>query len=183
MTADHRDASWIGRRTADLRRARGRTLADLAAEVGLSVTQLSRIETGARQPSVGTLLEIAHAFGIPLSELVAEPRHEPYHLVRAGERRTSVTASGTVASLSGGYPGVQAVHLTLDAAAEAPEARHDGEEWVYVLSGSVSARIGADELVLSVGDAIHFPSHTTHSLRNFATDAADLLIVVSQTLR
>lgn len=176
-TATSGDDSWIGRRVAQLRRERGWTLAGLADKVGLSSTQLSRIESGARQSSVGTLIEIARAFGISLSELVEEVHASPFHLVRSGERRPRETVNGTLATLSGRYPGLQAVHLHIPAGSGAPAARHRGEEWLYVLTGSVEITIDGTVLTLDAGDAVHFQAHTSHSVRNTGGDPAEMLLL------
>lgn len=174
------DDSWIGRRVGEYRRDRNWTLATLAEKVGLSTTQLSRIESGTRQPSVGTLIQIAHAFGVSLSRLVDEQYTAPYHLSRAGERVARAGAKG-LTLLSGDFPGLQAVHLTVPTSSDAPDARHSGEEWVYVLTGTVEIRIGTDAITLATGDAIHFPSHTTHRVHNPGDVPAEILLVATST--
>ncbi|MDF0528952.1 XRE family transcriptional regulator [Tsukamurella sp. 8F] len=178
---DARDDSWIGRRVGRHRRDRGWTLAALADKIGLSAPQLSRIESGARQPSVGTLIEIAHAFGVSLSQLVDEQYSAPYHLIRSANRIERPSANGSLASLSGDFPGLQAVHLAVPPSSEAPAARHGGEEWLYVLAGDVEVRIGEADETLAAGDAIHFPSNATHSVRTVGEIAAELLIVSTAT--
>ncbi|WP_273734572.1 helix-turn-helix domain-containing protein [Mycolicibacterium septicum] len=175
---EHHDDSWIGRRVGEYRRDRNWTLAALAEKVGLSTTQLSRIESGTRQPSVGTLIQIAHAFGVSLSRLVDEQYTAPYHLSRAADRAARPGAKG-LTLLSGDFPGLQAVHLTVPTSAEAPDAHHSGEEWVYVLAGTVDIRIGTDTITLATGDAIHFPSHTTHRVHNPGDAPAEILLVAT----
>lgn len=175
--SESRDDSWIGRRVAQHRKARGWTLAALAERVGLSTTQLSRIETGSRQPSVGTLIEISHAFGISLSQLVKEQYAEPYRLTRRSDRVTQSSANGELTSLSGDFPGLQAVHLVVPPADDPPVAQHPGEEWLYVLSGNFNVTIDTEVIGLSEGDAVHFPSHTTHRVHNPGTAPAEILLV------
>lgn len=177
MSGRGNDEGWIGRRIGDLRRERGWTLAVLGQKVCLSSTQLSRIESGTRQSSVGTLIEVARAFGLTLSELVADEPTIAFHLVRAGERRPRESANGALTPLSGNYPGLEAIHLTIPASAEAPSAQHSGEEWLYILRGPVEVAIGTDVLVLQPGDAVHFPSHTPHSVRNIGEAPAEALLV------
>ncbi|MFW0785113.1 XRE family transcriptional regulator [Gordonia sp. CPCC 206044] len=170
------DDSWIGRRVGEFRRDRNWTLGILADKVGLSTTQLSRIESGTRQPSVGTLIEIAHSFGVSLSRLVDDQYSAPYHLTRATDREAQ-TESGGLALLSGDFPGLQAVRLVVPASSEAPEASHGGEEWLYVLTGAIGIRIGTADIMLAVGDTIHFPSHTTHRVHNPGDTSAEVLLV------
>lgn len=172
-----RDDTWIGRRVGEYRRDRNWTLAALAEKVGLSTTQLSRIESGTRQPSVGTLIEIAHAFGVSLSRLVDEQYTATYQLVRIADRVAVPSANGILTSLGGDFPALQPVHLSIPPAAEAPDAHHGGEEWLYVLSGAVDVRIGGDTVSVAEGDAIHFLSGTTHRVHNPGGAPAEVLIV------
>lgn len=171
------DESWIGRRIAQLRRERGWTLATLGGKIGLSSTQLSRIESGGRQSSVGTLIQLARTFGISLSELVADEPDAAFHLARAADRTSRETANGAITPLSGSYPGLDAVHLTLPVSAAGPSAQHQGEEWLYVLSGTVEITFGADTLTLEAGDALHFRSHSPHSVRNSGNTSAEALLI------
>lgn len=179
--SEPRDDSWIGRRVAQHRQTRGWTLSALAEKVGLSATQLSRIESGTRQPSVGTLIEISRAFGISLSQLVEEQYAEPYRLTRFRDRVTQSSANGELTSLSGDFPGLQAVHLVVPPADDPPVAQHAGEEWLYVLSGSISVTIGDKAVSLAEGDAVHFPSHTAHRVHNPGVDPAEILLVSTPT--
>ncbi|CCQ14463.1 Transcriptional regulator, MerR family [Rhodococcus sp. AW25M09] len=176
------DENWIGRRIATLRRERGWTLAAVGELIGLSATQLSRIESGGRQSSVGTLIELARVFEVSLSELVAEESTRDFHLIRSQDHAPHESANGTMTTLSGGYPGLDAVLLTIPPTADAPIARHSGEEWLYLLDGSVEVTIGAEQVQLDTGDALHFPSHTTHSVRGLG-DAPSRALLVSTTPR
>ena len=177
----HHDDSWIGRRVGEYRRDRNWTLVTLAEKVGLSTTQLSRIESGTRQPSVGTLIQIAHAFGVSLSRLVDEQYTAPYHLARAADRPGRRGAKD-LTLLSGDFPGLHAVHLVVPATSHGPDARHSGEEWLYVLVGTVDVQIGADTIALATGDAIHFPSHATHRVHNPTDIPAEVLLVATPTV-
>ncbi|MBY6537914.1 helix-turn-helix transcriptional regulator [Rhodococcus sp. BP-349] len=177
MSAHPTDENWIGRRVARLRRERGWTLAVLGSRVGLSTTQLSRIESGGRQSSVGTLIELARAFGLTLSELVAEEPSGRFHVVRTSEHVPRDTVNGAMTTLSGDYPGLAAVLLTIPPTSHAPEARHDGEEWLYLLQGSVEVTVGDEGVPLEPGDALHFSSSTTHTVRSVGDAPARVLLV------
>lgn len=65
----------VGPRLRALRRARGITLADLAATTGVSESTLSRLESGQRRPSLELLLPLARTYDVPLDDLVGAPRH------------------------------------------------------------------------------------------------------------
>src|SRR5579871_1299080 len=64
--------SALGERLRAAREARGLTLDQLSASVGVSKAHLSRMESGDRQPSVGILVEVAAALGTRVSVLLGE---------------------------------------------------------------------------------------------------------------
>ena len=80
----------VGPRLRALRRQRDTTLAALAEATGISVSTLSRLESGQRRPTLELLLPLARAHGVPIDELVgAPPTGDPrVHMrpVRQGER-------------------------------------------------------------------------------------------------
>ncbi len=66
---------------------RGTTLAQLAESTGISVSTLSRLESGGRRPTLELLLPLARAYQVPLDELVdapatGDPRVHPRPIVR-----------------------------------------------------------------------------------------------------
>jgi uncharacterized cupin superfamily protein len=48
--------------------------------------------------------------------------------------------------------------------------RHPGQEWGFVISGTLGVRIGFDDYLLGPGDAIAFDSTTPHRLFNAGTE-------------
>src|SRR5918912_413805 len=63
----------VGARLRALRVERGATLNELAASTGISVSTLSRLESGQRKPTLELLLPLARAHQVPLDELVDAP--------------------------------------------------------------------------------------------------------------
>ncbi len=63
----------VGARLRKLRKERGATLTALSEATGISVSTLSRLESGGRKPSLELLLPIARAHQVPLDELVGAP--------------------------------------------------------------------------------------------------------------
>ncbi|KQR97919.1 hypothetical protein ASG12_12915 [Williamsia sp. Leaf354] len=179
------DDHWIGRRVRALRLQRGWTVRGLAETAGLSATQLSRIESGARQASVGTLIELSRIFSITLSELVADLTPAAVHVTRVDDRVVHESASGDVAVLSGELPDLHSMHLTVGPHCSSPPADHDGEEWVYVLHGEVDLVVGGSDddsitHALRPGDAAHFQGRSTHHLVNRTEEPCALLLVGSR---
>ncbi|TDC61909.1 helix-turn-helix domain-containing protein, partial [Streptomyces hainanensis] len=63
----------VGARLRALRQEQGGTLAQLSAATGISVSTLSRLESGLRKPTLELLLPLARAYRVPLDELVGAP--------------------------------------------------------------------------------------------------------------
>src|SRR6476620_6333874 len=79
----------VGERLRATRRQRGGTLAQLSAATGISVSTLSRLESGQRRPTLELLLPLARAHQVPLDELVdapatGDPRVHPKPFTRGG---------------------------------------------------------------------------------------------------
>jgi len=66
----------VGPRLRALRQQRGATLTSVSADTGISVSTLSRLESGGRKPTLELLLALSRAYQVPLDELVA-CRHRP----------------------------------------------------------------------------------------------------------
>jgi transcriptional regulator with XRE-family HTH domain len=181
----------IGDHLRAARVARGISVRELGRRVGVSASLISQVETGRARPSVRTLYAIASELRISLDELLfpdapAEPLepegegappwgeiHLPDDPVqRAGDRKHIRLASGVVWErlTTASIPNVDFLRVTYEVGgASSPEhefQRHAGQEWGYVLSGTLGVTIGFEEVVLGPGDAIAFDSTTPHRLFN-----------------
>ncbi|WP_280341526.1 helix-turn-helix domain-containing protein [Nocardia neocaledoniensis] len=150
----------VGPRLRTLRKQRQTTLADLAAETGISVSTLSRLESGDRKPTLELLLPLAKAHDVTLDELVDAPQ--------TGDPRIHlrpVTRFGmTMLPLTKRAGGIQAFKMII-----APNARttpepkvHEGYEWLYVLNGRLRLVLGDNDIVLTPGEAAEFDTHVPH---------------------
>ncbi|MCU1528543.1 MAG: family transcriptional regulator [Frondihabitans sp.] len=152
----------VGPRLKALRVEKGTTLASLSAQTGISVSTLSRLESGQRRPALELLLPLARVHGVPLDELVGAPETgDPrIHLrpVRHGDQ--------TILPLSrGGGGGLQAFKHVIPASVPErdPDPRtHEGYEWLYVLRGRLRLVLGPHDLVLPAGEAAEFDTRTPH---------------------
>jgi transcriptional regulator with XRE-family HTH domain len=138
------------------------TLAELSRATGISVSTLSRLESGQRRPALELLLPLARAYGVPLDELVGAPETgDPRIHLRPTRHRDQ-----TIVPLSrGGSGGPQAFkHLIPASVAERePDPKvHEGYEWIYVLRGRLRLVLGVHDLVLPAGEAAEFDTRTPH---------------------
>ncbi|WP_019869060.1 helix-turn-helix domain-containing protein [Salinispora oceanensis] len=149
----------VGPRLRALRRQRGTTLTDLSAETGVSVSTLSRLESGTRRPTLELLLPLARAHGVTLDALVgAPPTGDPRIHLRP------VTRHGmTVLPLTRRVGGIQAFKLVIPISKREPDPKtHDGYEWLYVLNGRLRLLLGEHDLVLAPGEAAEFDTRVPH---------------------
>jgi len=164
----------VGPRLRALRQRRGTTLAQLAQLTGISVSTLSRLESGGRKPTLELLLALAKAHQVPLDELVGapatgDPRVHPRPIERYGM---------TFLPLTRRPGGVQAFKQILPPSTPTGDQdlkTHEGYEWIYVLSGKVRLQLGEHDLTLSAGEVAEFDTRVPHRITNPGPEPAELL--------
>lgn len=151
----------VGARLRALRQRRGVTLADLAEATGISVSTLSRLESGQRRATLQLLLPLAQAHRVPLDDLVgAPPTGDPRVHLKPVDRhgRTYVPLTQ--------MPGpLQAFKLVIrpgQTHAEPNPQTHQGFEWLYVLSGRLRLVLGEHDVVMGSGEAAEFDTRVPH---------------------
>lgn len=170
----------IGERLRRYRREARKTLLDVASEAGLSVGFLSQAERNLSGVSISSLANIAKALNVPLRLLIDQPeqRSPDSH---AGQRRRygTVDRGQTYERLSSRFPGSQinAVKMCLPVDYVSEAVAHDGDEFVYVLAGSVRYCVGGVDYLLQAGDSLHFDGRHSHFLANVGTVAAEMVSV------
>jgi transcriptional regulator with XRE-family HTH domain len=155
------ELTGVGSRLRELRRRREITLTDLAAQTGISVSTLSRLESGDRRPTLELLLPLARAYGVTLDELVGAPATGDPRVHLRPVRRHGMT----MLPLTRRAGGIQAYKLVIGAgsARSEPELQtHEGYEWVYVLDGRLRLVLAEHDLVLRPGEAAEFDTRTPH---------------------
>jgi transcriptional regulator with XRE-family HTH domain len=164
----------VGPRLRTLRQERDITLTDLSAETGISISTLSRLESGQRRPTLELLLPLAQAYSVPLDELVgAPPTGDPRIHARPIMRHGM-----TMVPLSRHTGGLQAYKLIIPArrpSGPAEPKTHEGYEWLYVLSGQLRLVLGEHELVLAPGEAAEFDTHVPHWFGNATSAPVEVL--------
>ena len=151
----------VGPRLRALRGQRNLTLGDVSAASGISVSTLSRLESGQRRPNLEILLPIAQVYGVPLDDLVgAPPTGDPRIHLRPIKHHGK-----TAIPLTRRPGGVQAFKMVLEGTARRTEPDlqvHEGYEWLYILNGSLRLVLGDNDFVLGPGEAAEFDTRTPH---------------------
>ncbi|QHC57910.1 helix-turn-helix domain-containing protein [Rathayibacter sp. VKM Ac-2760] len=189
------DRERLGARLRELRLASGMSLRALARELGISASAVSQIERGAMQPSVGRLIAMVGALGVPLAAVFDESAPGSVEPPSPGEARqagsagggepaatTAVVRAGEVApvALEGGVLFRRLGPRPVDAVdffestyppgatstAHRRFLRHDGVEIGTVTRGELTVEFEDETVVLSAGDAITFPCERGHRMIN-----------------
>ncbi|WP_030022120.1 helix-turn-helix domain-containing protein [Streptomyces monomycini] len=149
----------VGPRLRRLRQDRGVTLTALSETTGISVSTLSRLESGGRKATLELLLPLAQAHQVPLDELVGAPEVGDPRVRAVPQRRAHMT----FVPLTRQPGGLQAYKLIIDPVAGEPDPRtHEGYEWLYVLSGRLRLLLADREVVLRSGEAAEFDTRLPH---------------------
>ncbi|MEU8591148.1 helix-turn-helix domain-containing protein [Streptomyces sp. NPDC048664] len=161
----------IGPRLRRLRRERGLTLKALAATTGISLSTLSRVESGKRHPTLDLLIPLARAHHVALDQLVAAPASgDPrVHLRPLSKERGSVLVPLTQ------YPGRVQVFKQVLAPREPEPVTHEGYEWLYVLAGRLRLILGARNFALLPGEVAEFDTTEPHWFGPADASAVEIL--------
>ncbi len=171
--------SAVGPRLRALRRGRGLTLAEVGRRSGLSVSVLSRVETGRRQPTLDLLIPLARVYRVSLDEMVDPPQTGDPRVNLKPRAFTGPSSDRSVIVPLTGYPGRVQVFKHVLGPREPRLVSHPGYAWLYVLAGSLRLLFGdpetgregregreggeiVEELVLQPGETARFDPLTPH---------------------
>ena len=162
----------IGKRIEYLRKEKGLSLDELSKLTGFDVELLSNIEEDKVQPQLGTLIKLSKALDSAFGRLVSGVGNKLFSITRKDERKVvsrSTSHEGkkqlyTYKSLAPEVKGrhMEAMIVQLEENPDQENSVHEGEEFIYVLDGVVSLKIGEDAFALEPGDSVYYLSTTPH---------------------
>ena len=164
----------VGPRLRALRVQRGATLGQLSADTGISVSTLSRLESGQRKPTLELLLPLARAHQVALDELVDAPETGDPRIHQRAVQRHGLT----MIPLTRRPGGLQAYKIIYPAGwpgGPVEQQTHEGYEWLYVLSGRLRLRLGDQEVTLSAGEVAEFDTRMPHAVTSPGPGPAEAL--------
>lgn len=174
----------LGKRLRELRRAHGHSLAKVADATNISTSFLSLVEAGRSDITLRRLLRLIDFYGITLGDLLPDGDGEEHLVVRRDARRHVVSpAEGIDCFYLFFEPGRVMMPMLFHIQAggsTAERARHDGEEFVYVLQGQLRIEVeGLEPLTLTEGDSAYFPGSRPHAYSNDGADELRFIAVVT----
>lgn len=165
----------IGEKISALRKLKKVEPATLAEKSGLSQSQLEHIESGVSLPSLGVLIKITRALGTRLGTILDDTVKEGPAVVRAIERKSTLSFSTsesenhehlTFFSLAPNKNGRHMEPFIIDIQPAQKEelikSSHEGEEFLFVLEGTVNVHYGNEVYSLEKGDSIYLDSIVSH---------------------
>lgn len=172
------ELSNLGQLIRKCRQQRKLTLKELCDKAGMSVGYLSQVERGNATPSLGTLAQISHALDLGPDYFIARPK--PGDAVSYARQRAtfSVSNSGvTYETLSAEFPGqeITSFLMTCPVGFQSETFQHEGEEIIYILSGSIEQNLDGETFVLEAGDSLHFNGMTPHSWKTLGDSPARMI--------
>jgi transcriptional regulator with XRE-family HTH domain len=178
----------IGEKLRTLRLRKSMGLVELGKHTGLSAALLSKLERGKLFPTLPTLLRIAMVFGVGLDFFFTDERkRRTVGIVRKQERVRFPERPGvqdvpyyfecldyraTERKLSAFLADFQEL-----AAEKAKPHAHAGVEFLFVIKGSLTIKIGSEEFQLEPEDAIYFDSALQHSYRRRGSKPCSAVII------
>jgi transcriptional regulator with XRE-family HTH domain len=163
----------IGARIKELREIEGISAESLAHELNIESTIFSSYESGNADIPVGFLYKVSHRFNIELSSLLKgeEPKLHVYTIVRKGkgvnvDRRKQYKYENLASNFiqKKAEPFIVTVEPSPDRSPLEFNS-HAGQEFNYVLEGTLMIVVDGHEIVLNSGDSIYFDSGYNHAMK------------------
>ena len=181
----------IGAKIKKLRLSKKLTLQAVAKETGFSPALISQIENNNVSPPIATLSRIAKFFDVKIGLFFTEDEEEcRYEVVRAHERK-SIPRVISKAGTSQGYSyeslsfhkqnkKMEPFLLSItEKALEENTYSHDGEEFLFVMSGIAELVLDEQRIILEQGDCVYFDSSLKHRL--LSKDGAEVKVLAVVT--
>ena len=177
----------IGIRIKSIREEKGLSLDQLSKLTGFDVELLSNIESSKVQPQLGTIIKLSKALDSAFGRIVSGVGDKLYSVTRKNEQKIvsrSTSRKGrkqlyTYKSLAPEVKGrhMEALIVQLEENPEDEMSVHEGEEFIYVLDGTVLLNIGGDKFELEPGDSAYYLSTTPHLIASKSGKATILAVL------
>lgn len=179
----------LGERVRELRKARNWTLEQAAQQVGLARSTLSKIENGQMSPTFEAVRKLATGMGITVPQLFTAPRSDKIlarrSITKMGDGKPLITATYEHEMLATDLSQKQMTPYRAIVRARSIDdfdgwVRHDGEEFMYILTGTISFYTEFYEPVeMRRGDSAYYDAAMGHNVVSISQEDAVILWVTS----
>lgn len=181
----------VGEKIKSLRESKEISTAELAERSGLAEEQIQRIEENVDLPSLAPLIKIARALGVRLGTFLDDQDELGPVVCRCEETADTISFSNNAMDLrkhmnynslakskSDRHMEPFIVNVTPTEEIHFSKSSHEGEEFIYVMEGSIEVCHGKNCYVLQAGDSIYYDSIVPHHVHGYQGQGAKLLAVV-----
>lgn len=184
----------VGKRIRRMREAQDLSVAQVAELTGLAEPHLEAIEAGQEVPAIGAVLKISRALGSRMGQFLhaGGPRPDIFSVVVAGSAPAVDRQVGQAPRPAQGYAyqsllssdirgqGMEPFLVTFDpvSAATVEAVTHEGEEFLFILSGTLELLYDGETYTLKRGDSLYIDSSRPHALRGIGSPPPQALAVI-----
>lgn len=178
----------VGANVREIRERKGLSLRDISQRTGLAVELLSEIEEGRVAPPLGTIIKLAKALEMKTGYFISGAEELPYTIVRKNEGKL-ISRFDSKKTDTYGYEFMSLAPykknrymepflVTLEPSDIEELTAHDGQEFIYVLEGTMEVRLGDETHLIEPGDAIYYDSTVPHLVRCHGKHTTKILAVL-----
>jgi transcriptional regulator with XRE-family HTH domain len=151
----------------------------MANQTGFSIDYLKKIEKDEVMSPVAVLLQISMALGIDSRSFVYESRPKTQKSIK---RQIGIAENYSFTALApnAAHKHLKTFHVSIKGHQEHKGLlyQHEGEEFVFVLSGKVEVIVGDHCNILSKGKSLHFNSVIPHKIQNLSAKNSELIVAI-----
>jgi transcriptional regulator with XRE-family HTH domain len=181
----------IGNKVRLIRESRKLSLEDVSERSNVSIKSIESIENGSLIPGLTPLIKIARVLGTRLGTFMDDQENvgpvvtrsrEEKQVARFSDRTNAVSSDLDFYSLAQNKAGRHMDPFVIDIESSSEQdikmSSHEGEEFIYVLSGLVEIKYGKDTYTLKPGESIYYDSIVAHHVHTANNEKAKILAVV-----
>ncbi|MDK2892265.1 cupin domain-containing protein [Methanohalophilus sp.] len=186
------EKNMLGNKIRQLREMHQMSVEELANNSNTNPELIKQLEDGALVPSLAPLMQIARALGVRLGTFLDDIPHADPVIVRDGSSNKIVRFSGNcdtseksvleffslAANKADRHMEPFIIDVHSQKSCKSKPSSHEGEEFIYVLSGSIEVLYGKDSFELSTNDSIYYNSIVPHHVHACGCEDARILAVV-----
>lgn len=177
----------IAMRIKDLREIDGLSAAEVAEKAGIGLAEYEAYESGKSDFSFSHLFNIAGVLGVDISDLLTgeSPKLHGYILTRAGKglefhRRDQYLYHHLAYNFKDKLAEPFIVTVSSEKENKKQAHSHEGQEFDYVLNGTLKIVLGGQELFLKEGDSIYYDSSLPHVMYALEGDCRFIAVVIKE---
>ncbi len=175
----------IAMRIEDLRDSSEYTVEQMADMLNVSVEEYRRYESGEADMSISFLVKLSDVLGVDMTEILTgqTPRLNTLSVTRAGKgHETDSHDQYVYKNLAYNFihRKIEPMYVTVrpeDNKTLVPNS-HDGQEFDYILSGTMHLVVGKNDIILNPGDSAYYDSRAPHAMEAVGDEPVHFLAIV-----